>query len=460
MQITKQHFFKNELMAIAYIAIPIAFSQLCQMAMGVTDTILLGHVNKETLAVGGLTTNIFFSICIIFQSALSAAAILIAQNMGAKKIKEISKVYWTTYVFGLLLCIPCFFILYHSSTILQWNGEHDQEILTQSRHFMVILLWGMPPVIAGTGLIRVILPALNASKILLQITPITAIINGLLNAAFIYGLWGAPKMGLYGSALGTTIALWLSTFILIEVAHCKKDLKQYLYPFAIDLSLLKPLAKLGLPICVGAAAEILLFLFANFNATKLGTDALAAHQIAISFATLVFMIPLAISQAANVRVSYWVGAQKPYRAKKSGFLTVGLSAFIMTFICSIVVIFPYFVVRLSLDTTSPDNANTVIIAAAIIQIVGLFQIVDGIQTVAMGALRGLKDTTIPMILALISFWGVGYTLSVWFAFNKHWGAPGLWAGMGIGLGVIAFLSTTRFYFLTKNPKKMLQRALK
>ncbi|CAI3936092.1 DinF/NorM/MATE family (NorM) (PDB:3VVN) (PUBMED:29915058) [Commensalibacter communis] len=460
MQNNTRSFFKNELVAIAYIAIPIAFAQLFQMAMGVTDTILLGHVNKETLAIGGLTTNIFFSICIVFQSALSAAAILIAQNIGAKKIKDISKIYYTTYIFGLLLCIPCFFILYHSSTLLQWNGEHDQEILVKSRNFMLILLWGLPPLIAGAGLIRVILPALNASKILLQITPITAVINGVFNAAFIYGLWGAPKMGLYGSALGTTLALWMSSFILIGVAHCKKDLKQYLYPFAIDLSLLRPLFKLGFPICISSAAEILLFLFANFNATKLGTESLAAHQIALSFATFTFMIPLAISQAANVRVSYWIGAEKPYRAKRSGFLSIGLSALIMSFVCAIIFFFPYLVVRLSLDASSPDNANTVAIAIAIIQVVGLFQVVDGIQTVAMGALRGLKDTTIPMILALISFWGVGYTLSVWFAFHKHFGAPGIWAGMGVGLAVIAFLATARFYLLTRNPKKMLRRALR
>lgn len=460
MQNNTQNFLKSELYAIAYIAIPIAFSQLFQMAMGVTDTVLLGHVDKETLAIGGLTTNIFFSICIIFQSAISSAAILIAQNIGAKTIHNVSKIYWTTYIFGILLSLPCLFILYHSSTILQWNGEHDPNILEKSQHFMHILLWGVVPVIAGTGLIRVILPAINASKLLLQITPITAIINGLFNAAFIYGLWGAPKMGLYGSALGTTLALWLSTFLLIGVAHLKKDLKKYLYPFAFDFSLLKPLFKLGLPICVSAAAEILLFLFANFNATKLGTESLAAHQIAISFATFAFMIPLAISQAANVRVSYWIGAQKPFRARKSGFLTIGLSALIMSFVCAFIFCFPYLVVRLALDANSPDNTNTVAIAIAIIQVVGLFQIVDGIQTVAMGALRGLKDTTIPMILALISFWGVGYTLSVWFAFGWQWHAPGLWAGMGAGLGVLALLATIRFYLLTRDPRKMLQRALR
>ncbi|MDI2090211.1 MATE family efflux transporter [Commensalibacter oyaizuii] len=460
MQNNNPSFFKSELVAIAYIAIPIAFSQLCQMAMGVTDTVLLGHVNKETLAVGGLTTNIFFAISIIFQSALSSAAILIAQFIGADKVKKISGVYWTTYIFGLLLCIPCFFVLYHTGTILQWTGENNQEILDKCNHFMHILLWGMPPVIAGTGLIRVILPAFNASKILMQITPITAVINGLLNAAFIYGLWGAPKMGLYGSALGTTITLWLSTFILIGVTHCKKSLRQYLCPFKIDLALLWPLARLGLPICISSAAEILLFLFANFNVTKLGTESLAAHQIAVSFSTLTFMIPLAIAQAANVRVSYWIGAEKPYRAKKSGFFSIGISAFIMTLVCVTVFLFPQLVVNLSLDASSEDNFTTISIAIAIIQVVGLFQIVDGIQTVAMGALRGLKDTTIPMILALISFWGVGYTLSIYFAFNLHWGAPGLWAGMGVGLGVIALLATTRFYLLTRNPKKMLARALK
>ncbi|CAK7192277.1 Multidrug resistance protein MdtK [Commensalibacter sp. Nvir] len=453
MAINKINFSKNELFTIIYIATPIAFSQLCQMAMGVTDTILLGHVNTDTLAIGGLSTNIFFSICIIFQSALSSAAILIAQFVGANEQKNVSKVYWTTYLFGIILCLPCFFVLCQTATLLRWTGEHSEEIITKSEHFMGILLWGVPPLLVGTGLLRVILPALNASKLLLYITPITALINGFLNAGFIYGLWGFPTMGLYGSALGTTITLWLSTLILFAVTHSKKELKPYLQPFRIDPSLLKPLARLGLPICVSSAAEILLFLFASFNATQFGTSSLAAHQIAISLASFTFMIPLAISQAANVRVSYWIGAAKPYRARKSGFLSIGLSALIMSIVCTVVYLFPTSIVDISLSNS--NETKTVEIAIAIIQVVGLFQIVDGIQSVAMGALRGLKDTTIPMVLALVSYWGIGYTLSVWFAFHWHWGVPGLWIGMGIGLAFIAILATGRFYLLTLHPRNLI-----
>lgn len=458
MQLTQPAFLKKELIAIAYIAVPIAFAQLCQMAMGVTDTILLGRVDKETLAIGGFTTQLFFTICVILQSALSSAAILIAEFIGARQIQQISKIYWTTYIFGFLLCIPCYILLKSTNLILIWTGE-SQEMIQKSSHFMEILLWGMPPVLVGTGLIRVILPAFNASKILLQITPLTTIINAFLNAAFIYGLWGAPKMGLYGSAIGTTITLWISTLIFIGVTHCKKDLKKYLYPFKVEWSLLLPLMKLGLPICVSSAAEMLLFLATSFRAGLLGTESLAAHQIANSFATFTFMIPLAISQAANVRVSYWIGARKPVFAKESGFLSIGLGGLLMGAVGVFIFIFPEAIVSLFLNTKTTNNYTTIQITIDILKIVALFQIVDGIQGVAMGALRGLKDTTIPMIFALISYWGIGYTLSGWFAFSRHYNAQGLWAGMAIGLATIAILATIRFYFLTRKPNKMLQRAL-
>ncbi len=458
MQLTQPTFLKKELSAILFITIPIAFAQLCQMAMGVTDTILLGQVDKETLAIGGFTTQLFFTICIVLQSSLSSAAILIAEYIGSKRISQISKIYWTTYIFGLILCIPCFFLLKSTNLILIWTGE-SQNIIVKSSHFMKILLWGMPPVLVGTGLIRVVLPAFNASKILLQITPLTTIINALLNAAFIYGLWGAPKMGLYGSAIGTTITLWISTILFIGVMHCKKDLKQYLYPFKIDLSLLWPLMRLGLPICISSAAEMLLFLATSFRAGLFGTEALAAHQIANSFATFTFMIPLAISQAANVRVSYWIGAQKPIFAKKTGFLSIGLGSILMGLIGIIIFIFPQTIVSLFIDIHSSNNQSTIEIAIILLKIVALFQVVDGMQGVAMGALRGLKDTSIPMIFALISYWGIGYTLSGWLAFQLDYKASGLWAGMAIGLAVIAVLATTRFYYMTYHPSRIMQRAL-
>lgn len=339
MQQTPPSFIKKEILAIAYIAVPIAFAQLCQMAMGVTDTALLGRVDKETLAIGSFTTQIFFAVCLVLQSALSSAAILIAQHIGAKELHKTSTIYWTTYIFGLLLCIPCFFILKSTSLILMWSGE-SQNIINKSSHFMNILLWGMPPILVGSGLLRVVLPAFNASKLLLQITPITTIINALLNAAFIFGLWGFPKMALYGSAIGTTVTLWLSTFMLIGATHCQKKLKKYLHPFQIDFSLLLPLFKLGIPICISSAAEILLFLATSFRAGLLGTEALAAHQIANSFATFIFMIPLALSQAANVRVSYWIGARKAHLAKDSGFLSIGLGSIIMFAIGILIFFFP------------------------------------------------------------------------------------------------------------------------
>ena len=459
MQKPTTSFFKSEINQIAFIAIPIAFAQLCQMAMGVTDTILLGGINKQALAVGGLATNIFFTICVILQSALNSSGILIAQSIGAGRYNEVPKIYYTTYIFGLLLCIPCYLILNQADYILYYMGE-EKEIITLTVQFLKILLWGMPPLLIGAGLIRVVLPALNASKILLQIIPLMTIVNGLLNAAFIYGLWGFPKMGLNGSALGTTICMWLGSFALIGYSHSRSYLKKYFYPFSINLNYLWPLIKLGLPICIAAAAEMLVFMVTTLRVGLFGTDNLAAHNIALNCATFTFMIPLAIAQAANVRVGYWMGARRVLRARQSGFLTIGLGGSIMAFIGLIIFLFPTSIINFFIDTNNPINHNTILIAITLLKIMALFQVVDGLQTVANGALRGLKDTTIPMIICIFGYWGIGFFVGKWLAFDLQWKTEGLWIGLALGLASVAIMLNLRFVRLTFRPKEMLKMTSK
>jgi MATE family multidrug resistance protein len=181
----------------------------------------------------------------------------------------------------------------------------------------------------------------------------------------------------------------------------------------------------------------------------LGEKQLAAHQIALNVASVSFMVPLAIGQAANVRVSYWSGAGQPLAARHAGFAALGLGVAFMSLSGLVLILAPHAIVGLYLKLDDPANAQTVAIAVSLLGVAAVFQIVDGMQTIGSGCLRGLKDTRIPMLVATFGYWGVGFPTGYVLAFHAGLGAKGLWWGLAAGLASVAVLMTLRFTFMTR-----------
>jgi MATE family multidrug resistance protein len=200
---------------------------------------------------------------------------------------------------------------------------------------------------------------------------------------------------------------------------------------------------LGLPIGGIIALETGVFMTTGILMGLLGTAALGAHQLAINFASLCFMVPLGISQAATVRVAFELGAERPTRAGRAATVALALGAGLMVVAALAIWIAPLAICRLYLDIDDPANRDLVAIALPLLAIAGLFQIADGVQAIAAGALRGYRDTAVPMLLAAIGYWGIGFAGGWALAFPLGHGAVGLWWGLALGLLVVASLLTLR-----------------
>lgn len=436
--------------ALIRVGLPLALSQLSEMAMGVTDTILLGSLGVEALAIGGLANNFFFTTMIIFQCLLGGAGILLAQSRGAQDhghdvLHDGPSVMNATVVLAVLAFIPCLVILLFAGRLFAHIGE-PEDVIMQGNSFIHVLLFSLLPDLALIGVLRVALPSLGAERLLLWIMPAMAVVNGLTNATLIHGWFGLPALGMFGSALASTLTGWAIGIAMVFLSMRQSGLRDVMRLAPVRLSVLGALLRLGFPIMASAASEILMFQIVTLLAGKLGMSSLAAHQVALNTVSLLFMVCLAIGQATNVRVAYWLGAKRPHEARRSAMTALGL-VIMWTVLTGILFLgFPSVVARLYY-TGKPPDAQTFATTVLLLKIAGLFQLVDGVQTVCGGALRGCGDVWAPMMIGICSYGLVGLGLGSWLAFNCGTGVEGLWIGLAAGLAVSCLGLGARLYYL-------------
>ncbi|XAO70594.1 MAG: MATE family efflux transporter [Acetobacteraceae bacterium] len=445
--------WRAQLHRLVLLALPLSFSQLSEIAMGVTDSILLGGLGATALAVGGLTSTLFFCTLITFQSALGAASILIATRRGEaharrKHLTSLADLVTTGIALGAFLCVPVFLILSPIGKIFSWLGE-PEIIVMQGRVFMHILLWGLPPVLVVIGLLRVILPALGSEFLLLWTMPLMALANGFLNATLIYGWFGLSAMGMWGSAIATTVTGWGTAVALVVVSLSRHHLKDHLRLTRVDWPQLWKMLKLGLPMVGASGAELMAFEISGLNAGVLGTESAAAHQVALNIATLSFMVNLALSQAVNIRVSFWLGARDVVAAGRSAMACIGLSMLWSLLAATIIFVFSDDIARFIIDPKTNNAPHVIAMASSLLKISGLFQIVDGLQAACNGILRGCQDTLLPMIFMFITYIPISVFGGRWVAFQGHYGVEGLWWGLAAGLAVLSLLLLIRMGYVLR-----------
>lgn len=432
----------------ARLAAPLAIAQLSQMAMNVTDTVLLGSLGADALAAGGLGANLFFVVVTVLQGVLSSVSVSVAQARGAQNEHDVPHIYWTGFALALLLSLPAFALLSFAAPVLLALGE--PPLLAQHvGEYAAVLRWGAPASLIGVGLLRSFLPAIGAAKRLLWVSLACVFVNGFLNYGLIHGAWGLPRMGFLGSATATAITVWLTAIVLIALLHLRPSHQHFVTARRPTAPMMGELVSIGWPVAITYAVEAMLFLATGLLMGLLGETQLAAHQIALNVASVSFMVPLAIGQAANVRVGYWTGAGQPGAARHAGFVALALGVGFMSLSALVMVLAPHWIVGLYLRLDDPANAATVALAASLLGVAALFQIVDGVQTVASGCLRGLKDTRIPMLAATLGYWGIGFPTGYALAFRFGLGALGLWWGLAAGLVTVALLMTLRFHRMSR-----------
>jgi MATE family multidrug resistance protein len=425
------------------LAAPLALALLAEMAMGLISTLMLGGLGPGALAAGGLATSLFFTCLIVLQGVLSGTGVLAANAVGGGRLREVPTIYWSGMVIAVALALPLFAVMSAPAGVLRAMGESD-ELVADMTVYLRVLRWGVPAGLVGVGMMRQFLPAIGLQRVLLWVMPGGVALHWAMNVLLIQGGLGLPGFGLAGSAAAIVVTLSALAVGMLGFLHGRQNFAGLVALAWPRLSVLRPMLAIGLPVGATSGVEVGLFFATGVMAGTLGPTVLAAHMIALSVASVTFMVPLSISQAANVRVAAAMGAGRRAAARRAGFSAIGLTAGYMAVAALVFRLAPGPIVAAYIGPTTPENAATVALAARLLRVAGVFQLADGTQVAAAGALRGMQDTRVPMILATVGYWGIGFWAGRYLAFDAGLGAIGLWWGLAAGLAVVAVCLTARF----------------
>lgn len=437
--------FTQELRATLFLAAPIALAMVAQFGMGVTDTIMLGALGRDPLAAGGLATGMFFFSGSVLQGFISAVAILIAHARGGRDEGRITPILKAGYALALIAAVPLMVVLWFVEPILLKVGE-PAGLAANVETYLHVMLWAAPGFL-WIATQRSFLSAMARPQLVLFVSLGALVTNGVLNYGLIHGKFGLPELGFVGSAWASTITIYLQLIAFSVSMRLMRGLPRAKLKGAIAWSIVRELVHLGWPIGITVGVEAGLFFAGALLIGLLGTTSLAAHQVTIQVAATLFMIPLALGQAANVRVGYHAGAGAIHAARNAGFASLIICLGTALIGATLVMIFSREIVLL-FGLEEARDAEVIDLAVQLLFVAAVFQLADGVQAVAAGALRGLKDTRVPMIVAALGYWAVGFPAAWVLAFPFGFGAVGVWWGLAIGLAVVAFPLTWRFVYVS------------
>jgi MATE family multidrug resistance protein len=415
------------------LALPVAAVQLGIMAMGVTDTIMVGHVSPAALA-GVALGNLYFFVGGIFgQGTLMVLDPVISQAVGARDEDSISRALQRGLVLALALTVFTCATFVPVKPVLSALRQ-PAEVVPGAASYVLVAIPGVFPFYAFIVL-RQSLQAMGRVAPVLWTVLMANVLNAGLNWVFIYGNLGAPPMGVAGSSLATSISRWAMALALLGLAG--RQVWHHLTPWRPETGAVRPLLRMlaiGVPIGVQYLLEYGAFAAAALLMGVLGTTQMAAHQIAINLASFTFMVPLGVSTATAVMVGHAIGAGDETRARRAAIAGIIIGT---AFMCASALAFRLFPGALARAYTG--DVAVVALAATLIPIAGVFQVFDGIQAVAAGVLRGIGDTHAPAVINVVGFWLIGLPVSWALAFRMGGGAVGLWWGIVVGLAAVALI---------------------
>lgn len=427
------------------LAIPLASAQVAQSMTGFFDTIMMGRLGAETLAAGGLASLTFFAILNTAGGMVMGISPLIAEAYGAGKKTRIERLARQGFWLVLLLSMPMMIILAYLDRLMLRLGQTETTV-TLANSYLDIILWGFFPAL-GFIMLRGVVSGLSHARPVMSIVIVGTIFNIIGNYVLGFGKLGFPRLELAGLSISSAIALW-GMFIALTVYILRHpELKIYQIfdcPHVIKPAILWELSKTGFPIGIFTALEIGLFTIVTYLMGVLGTEVLAAHQIVFQTMMITFMIPLGMSYAATVRVGQWFGQQDPQGVERAGYVSTAIGLIFSISLAIAMLLFPQAIVSLYIPIDDPANAAIVNLALPMLMVATLSQILDAVQKIVYGALQGIQDTRIPVLLNIFAFWIVGLPASYLLGFYFSLKGTGLWLGQSLGVAIAAILFLLRF----------------
>jgi len=428
---------RSELQATIALAIPVVLVQVGFTSMGLVDTIMVGRVSARVLAAVALGNLYFMNVAIFGMGTLLALDPLVAQAAGAGDSRAVSQAMQRGLIIALGLCALTCLVLAPAAPVLRAFGQ-SESIIPDAASYARISIAGTLPFFAFIVL-RQSLQALHRVGPIVWTMVAANLTNAGFNWVFVYGHLGSPALGAAGSAIATAISRWIMLLLLFALAW--PELRTHLVPVQPHIwnaRALRSMLRLGMPIGAQQTLEMGAFGAIGLLMGVLGTVEMAAHQIAITLASLTFMVPVGVATAAAIRVGRAIGAGNDAGARAAiraayvcglGFMTLTAIAFVTL---------PHILAR-----AFTTDVRVAALAAALIPIAGLFQIFDGAQAVGAGVLRGAGDTAAPMIGMLGAYWMLGVPVGAYLGFHTAMGAPGLWWGFVVSLAAVALFLLIR-----------------
>jgi MATE family multidrug resistance protein len=442
--------WRQEAGSLARLSVPIILTNVGQVAIQTTDVVMIGWLGPEALAASVLGVNVMFVLLLFGIGVVAATAPMIAQDRGRRPYavrgprRTVRQGLWVALALGL----PVWLLLWHIAPLLHLFRQ-DPALIAAAEPYVRAAMWGFVPGLWFVVL-RNFIAALARPRAGMVIMLIGVAFNAIAAYGLIFGRLGMPALGLCGAGIAAALTngflfVGLLGYIVIDRQFRRFHILGRLW--RPDWARLREMFRIGLPIGATLVMEVGLFAAAGFLIGLIGTAQLAAHQIALQCASVTFMVPLGLAQAATVRVGLAVGAGDEQGILRAGLAALAMGSVFMLAMATVMWTAPAAIVGLFVNAGDPANAAVVHTAVTFLAIAALFQIFDGGQVIGAGALRGLKDTRWPMAFAAFAYWAVGGTLALGLGFGAGLGGFGVWLGLATSLAVAAALMIGRFLAL-------------
>ena len=431
----------HEMRATVHLALPLILAQLAAIGSNVIDAVLAGHVSAHVLGAVAVGASIWSLAIVSGIGMMMAVPPSVAQLDGAGRRHEVGAVFrqalWLALGMGVLL----WFAVRHAAPLIDLIGvtaslRHDVQA------FLLAISWGAPALTCYFAL-RGLSEGLSLTRPSMYFGFSGLLLLVPLGYVLMFGKLGLAPQGAHGCGIATATVLWLEMLGFGIYVLCHRHyrglglLDHFEWPSPRRIG---ALMHIGLPMAITLLAEAGLFVATALIISTLGEDVIASHQVAINIASLFFMIPLGLAMAITVRVGNAVGRGDERGVRYAGFCGIGLTLVTQLFSAALMLGLPHFIA-----TLYTHDPKVIGLAAQLIVLAGLFQFSDGIQVASNGALRGLKDTRVPMAITLFAYWIIGMPVGWWLAFHRGMGARGMWMGLIAGLSVAALMLFIRFW---------------
>ena len=441
-----------EARALIHLAGPLVATQLAQMAILTTDIVLLGRLSTEALAAAAIGNAVYYFAWLIGCGPASAVAPMIAHLTGAKPkdragVRAIVRMgLWAS----VITAAPLMLVILTAGDILAHLGQ-EPALAAEAGKYVAMLGFGLPFAV-GFRVLGSFATALGRPAASLWVVLGAIVFNGIAGWALIFGHLGLPALGLIGGGIATSASAVFSFTAMAIVIRLTPALaayrpwRRFVRPAGRKLA---ELFRLGMPIGLTMLFEAMLFNTMTLVVGTFGAAPLAAHQIALNFASVTFMVPLGVAMAATVRVGRFAGAGDMPSARQAGLVAMAVAVAAVALSGLAMAFFGREIASLYVAERNAEDMEVIALAASFLLVAAAFQAFDALQVVGALSLRGLKDARAPMIIAGASYWLAGAPMCVWLAMGLGLQGLGVWIGLAFGLGVAAAAMCGRFHLLTR-----------